>query len=344
MRAAVSTAVIAGLVLAASASIAQTRLPRDQFDVIAPAERVSGERGRMEIVQPGCRIGPTEWARRRIVDVAVQEWAAFGYQTIDATMVETRRLPEGVVPDALNPQRAEPTNVRRPLKLGTWESDPRSAATIAGYWSATPDGGRVLRRQNRQWRSGQGEINWVEPWSAAFVSWVMCEAGLGDMSQFQRDISHRVYVDQAIRARDQLDAGHELTSAYVAYDPGEQPIAPGDLFCNSRGSARYRSLADRRPDMGEYASAHCDIVVRVGEDRINLIGGNVVQGVTLTILPLVRDRDEQGRGEARPANADDLPGARTLFAHLKLRADPVEPNAMDDSPTIRALNGLPFLN
>ena len=44
---------------------------------------------------------------------------------------------------------------------------------------ATPDGADILSRQNRQWRDGEGEINWVEPWSAAFISWVMCEAGLG---------------------------------------------------------------------------------------------------------------------------------------------------------------------
>ena len=262
----------------------------------------------------------------------MQEWAAFGYQTIDARPVETRRLPDGVVAETANPLRPAPRNARHMLRLGTWESSRAADATIAGYWSATPDGVSLLARQNRQWRAGDhGPVDWVQPWSAAFVSWVMCEAGLGDPGQFERDISHRVYIDQAIRARD----GAEPAAAYVAYDAGEQPIEPGDLLCNSRGGVDYRGLADRRPEMGEYAPAHCDIVVRVDADRINVIGGNVVQGVSLTLLPLT----SEGSAHPRPLAADDLPGARTIFAHLKLRADPVEPDAMDRSPTIRALTG-----
>ena len=284
----------------------------------------------MRVVQSACRIGPTHWARRRIVDIAVQEWAAFGFQTIDARRIETRRLPDGVVADAANPPRPAPRNVRHMLRLGTSESARAVDATIAGYWSATPDGARLLARQNRQWRGGDdGPVGWVQPWSAAFISWVMCEAGLGDPAQFQRDISHRVYIDHAIRARD----GAAPEAAFVAHDVGEQPIAPGDLLCNSLGGVDYRSVGDRRADMGEYAPAHCDVVVRVDVDRINVIGGNVVQGVSLTILPLVRD----GAGHARPVAEADVAGARTMFAHLKLRADPVEPDAMDRSPSILAL-------
>jgi len=316
--------------LAVPAAAQSPRLPRETFDVIPPSARVAGERGRMRVVQPLCRVGPTHWARRRIVDIAVQEWAVFGFQTIDARPVETRRLPDSVVAEAANPLRPAPRNARHMLRLGTWETDPDADAAIAGYWSATPDGPEVIARQNRQWRAGaDGPVDWVQPWSAAFVSWVMCEAGLGEPEQFARDISHRVYIDQAIRARD----GEASAAAYVAFDAGDQLIEPGDLLCNSRGGVNYRSLADRRPEMGEYAPAHCDIVVRVDADRINVIGGNVVQGVSLTILPLT----SEGSAHPRPLAAADLAGARTIFAHLKLQADPVEPDAMDRSPSIRAL-------
>ena len=99
MRAAVALLV---LLLAAPAT-AQDRLPREVLDVIPPSERVTGERGDMRIVQRACRVGPTHWARRRIVEIAAQEWAAFGFQTFDAREVETRRLPEGVVADSANP-------------------------------------------------------------------------------------------------------------------------------------------------------------------------------------------------------------------------------------------------
>ncbi|NBB52774.1 DUF2272 domain-containing protein, partial [Rhizobium sp. CRIBSB] len=215
------------------------------------------------------------------------------------------------------------------LRFGSWEDERRLYATVAGYWSATPDGDDIIRRQNRQWNSAEGEVNWVEPWSAAFISWVMCEAGLGDPDQFRRDIAHRVYIDQAIRARD----GEGQGAAYVAHDPGEAEIAPGDLICNGRGGVTYRSLADRRADRGRAVGTHCDIVVRVADNRINVIGGNVINGVTLTILPLTRDT---GAAFARPLSVDDMDGSRTVFAHLKLQADPVEPEAMDSSPTIRA--------
>jgi hypothetical protein len=318
--------------LAAGPVVAQSqpRLPRDVFDVIPPSERVTGRRGAMQIVQPGCRVGPTHWARRRVVDVAVQEWGVFGFQTIDLRGVRERRLPDGVVPDALNPALEAPEQDRVIRAVGRWEHTPALAATIAGYWSATPDGADVLARQNRQWRDGEGEINWVEPWSAAFISWVMCEAGLGEMAQFERDISHRVYIDQAIRARD----GERPNAAYVAHDPGEVAVMPGDLLCNSRGGVNYRTLADRRRDLGRYVGSHCDVVVRVGEDTVAVIGGNVLNGVSLTLLPLV-----EGQGAYRAVlSGADLDGARTMFAHLSLQADPVEATALDASPTIRALN------
>ena len=308
----------------------QPRLPRETFDVIPPSVRVEGRRGTMQIAQSGCRVGPTHWARRRIVDVAVQEWGVFGFQTIDLRGLRERRLPEGVVPEALNPALEASEQDRVIRAVGRWEHTPSLAATIAGYWSATPDGAGVLARQNRQWRRGEGEINWVEPWSAAFISWVMCEAGLGEMAQFERDISHRVYIDQAIRARD----GERPNAAYVAHDPGEVAVMPGDLLCNSRGGVNYRTLADRRRDLGRYVGSHCDVVVRVGEDTVAVIGGNVLNGVSLTLLPLV-----EGQGAYRAVlSGADLDGARTMFAHLSLQADPVEATALDASPTIRALN------
>jgi hypothetical protein len=301
--------------------------------VIAPSDRVTGTRGSLSVYQTQCRTGPTSWARRRVVDVAVQEWAFFGMQTIDATKVEDRILPPGLVPDAINPQLPAPRIERQFARVGTAESNDDLDTTIAGYWSSTPDGSRVLAQQNNAWNApGGNSVNWVQPWSAAFISWVMCEAGLGDMAQFHRSIAHREYIDQAIRARDGMDSD----AAYVAYDAGEAPIEPGDLLCNARASANYRMLADRRPDVGRFAPTHCDIVVKIDErlGRILVIGGNVEESVSLTILPLRRDSEAY----AKPVDDSVIDGARTVFAHLKLRADRVELNALDTSPTVRALS------
>ena len=156
----------------------------------------------------------------------------------------------------------------------------------------------------------------------------MCEAGLGATSQFQRAIAHHAYIDQAIRARD----GRAPQAAFTAYDLGETAITPGDLLCSSRRPA-YRTIAERRRQMGVGARSHCDIVVKVDEarERILAIGGNVRGAVSLKLL-----RASHKAGQ--PLRLLDMEeDARPIFAHLKLRADPVEANALDTSPTIKAV-------
>ena len=320
-------------IMPASAQMEIARLPRDVFDVIPPAERVQGERGAITVYQPACRVGAVKDARRRIVDIAVQEWAVFGFQTIDATNAETRLLPRGVVPDRINPALTAPRIVRQFPRLGALEDNPRLDTTIAGYWSATPEGPRILAEQNRAWSAlGSTPINWIEPWSAAFISWVMCEAGLGDMAQFRRSSAHRVYIDQAISARD----GNAPDAAFVAYDAGEARIDPGDLLCRSRDGTDYAHLADRRQEFGMNGATHCDVVVKMDAraDRVLVIGGNVFQSVSLTILPLTRDRAPF----PHPIDKSIIDDAITIFAHLKLRAESIEASALDNSPAIRALS------
>ncbi|MFL5237641.1 MAG: DUF2272 domain-containing protein [Rhizomicrobium sp.] len=269
--------------------------------------------------------------RRRIVNVATQEWGFFSYQVVDMAFVEEREVPRGIVPDELNPKFPKPRIERQALRVGIFQDTPGVDATIGGYWSATPSGKGILAAQNAAWNQGGDAINWVQPWSAAFISWVMCESGLGNPKQFQRSAAHRDYIDQAIRAHD----GKHPDAVYVAYDAGEQPITPGDMLCNARGTKDYRTLADRRRDIGAGAAVHCDIVVKVTPKHIFTIGGNVLKSVSLTILPVTK-----GKGAyERPVAKDDMGGANTVFAHLKLHAPPIEANALDNAPTIQALRG-----
>jgi len=120
----------------------------------------------------------------------------------------------------------------------------------------------------------------------------------------------------------------------VARDYGEAEIHPGDLLCNSRGGANYQSIADRRPHMGVFAPLHCDIVVKVDarQSAIFVIGGNVLNSVSLSAL-----RAEAMGAGLSPAPEFRIAGARRWFAHLQLRTDMIESNALDASPTIRAL-------
>ena len=300
---------------AATGGLAQqtsfARLPGDVLDVAPPSTRVSGAPGRMTIGETSCRSVSMADLRRRIVDVAVQEWGFFGFTVVDQTIV---------VPD----DDGRPRPRRRWPRLSA-EVSGRVAGSIAGYWAATPEGGWILDAQNEAWTGPSGiAARWRYPWSAAFVSWVMCEGGLGDEAQFKRAVAHHVYIDQAIRA-----GTVDGRPAFTAYDVGMEPIAPGDLICSARRPA-YRSIAERRGQMGTGARTHCDIVVKLDEprNRILAIGGNVRGSVSLKLLPAVR---EPG-GHLQP-----VPGARRMFAHLKLRADPIDANALDRSPTMRAL-------
>ena len=310
---------VACLIAAAASCAAPApldRLSSELLDIVPPTERVSGAPGEMTIQQRSCRAFPAENIRRRIVDAAVQEWGYFGFSVVDQT--------------SQDPGRSSPRSIGRPPRLAPRENL-RVADSIAGYWTVTPDGSWILERQNRVW-SGPGgpSTRWRDPWSAAFISWVMCEGGLGESSQFQRSIAHHVYIDQAIRARDE----GEPQAAFEAYDVGEAIIQPGDLLCTARRGA-YRTLDERRAHLGIGARTHCDIVVKIDEasDLILAIGGNVRGSVRLKLWPAERS---EGR-PLYPMDQSRIPGGRAVFAHLKLRAEPVEADALDNSPTIKAL-------
>ena len=292
---------------------AYERLPA----VDPPSSRVSGDPGEMQIVNRSCNSLPRTEQRRRMVDIAVQEWAYFGLSVEDMTNISESEL---------SPRDA---NGRRRFYRPSYEEASRVADSIAGYWSAAPDSSWILAKQNQNWqRDGLG-ARWRDFWSAAFVSWVACESGMGEMGEFSRAIAHHTYIDQAILSRD----GIIDNSAYIAFDVGEAEINPGDLLC--RGSRpEYRNLEQRREHLGEGARTHCDIVVAVDESvgEIKAIGGNVRASVRLKIFP---GATEEGDYFA------PLPYAgRQLFAHLQLQADPIEGNAMNNSPTIKNLDTL----
>jgi hypothetical protein len=268
--------------------------------------RVRGEPGAMTLVPRECVSRPTTESRRRIVEAAIQQWRLFGSRAAAPA--------EG----GDNDDEPSPERRRRP-RLSPVEAA-RVAPVIAGYWAVTPEGAWIVARQNDRWNGPDGiTARWNAPWSAAFISWVMCEAGLGEAAQFKRAIAHHAYIDQAIRARD----GAASQAAFAAYDAGEASIEPGDLLCSSRRPA-YRTIAERRRQMGAGARSHCDVVVGVDarQLRVLAIGGNVRGVVSLKALPAVRN----GSGLLRAHTGND---ERPLFAHLKLRAAPIDPPDLD---------------
>ena len=290
-------------------------------DVPSPVVRVVGEPGRLTLQPAPCRSTPTAHLRERIVEVAIREWIFFGVPVLDR-VAGTRLLPPGLTGNGTRPDFQESRGWPGPLE----EAEAvRVAASIAGYWAVTPEGSGIVADQNRFWSQAGLGARWRSPWSAAFISWVMCEAGLETRDEFHRAIAHWRYVDQAIRARD----GAAPRAAYVAYELGEAVVEPGDMVCRARRPV-YRTVAQRRAQMGSGASSHCDIVVAVDVEggRILGIGGNVLRSVGLKVLAGERHPD----GGLTPVSTPGSP----LFAHLKLRADPVPSDALTRSPTLQA--------
>lgn len=114
------------------------------------------------------------------------------------------------------------------------------------------------------------------PWSAVFVSWVMTRAGLPGFSVSTRHVDY-------VR-----DAYHGA-GPYRYADPDTTPPTAGDMLCYTRTGQPYGVAGFRDWLAGSAGGAlamHCDIVVSTANARARLVGGNVLQGVTMRVLPL----------------------------------------------------------
>ncbi|HST44773.1 MAG TPA: DUF2272 domain-containing protein [Luteimonas sp.] len=121
-----------------------------------------------------------------------------------------------------------------------------------------------------------------QPWSAAFVSFVMARAGVPG---FRSSGSHSSYVREAYRA--------PARSPYLFADPATTPAGIGDLLCFARSEQRLYGHAGLAAFFASAAGdggleMHCDVVVGTGgtDGRISLVGGNVMHAVTLRQLPV----------------------------------------------------------
>ena len=119
------------------------------------------------------------------------------------------------------------------------------------------------------------------PWSAAFVSWVMRRARVPG---FHGSASHVSYVRDAYR--------DPSGNAYQVANPVSARPQPGDMLCFVRSAARiygFGGLAGLLSGNEAGLGMHCDIVVAAnpGNDHTAyMIGGNVLDGVTMRLLPL----------------------------------------------------------
>ena len=144
------------------------------------------------------------------------------------------------------------------------ENSPAMLSTIENYW---------LEGAGVNWKGRQAVNN---PWSAAFISYVMKKSGAG--SDFPYATAHSTYITKSIQNRKQNNS-----NPFKGYRTNEVKVEPGDLVCYSRSgsNAGYDTI-------GGYTS-HCDIVVSVSGNQADSIGGNVSQSVSKTSVPLTAD-------------------------------------------------------
>ena len=132
------------------------------------------------------------------------------------------------------------------------------------------------------------------PWSAAFVSWLAREAGLGP-GEFVFSEAHADYAGAAWQAGLDEAQGGSSPFALRACDLLRTPPRIGDLVCHARSDDERLATFDAigrilatRPTGGAALPMHCDVVVAVDAKGFDAIGGNVLQSVTRRRLAFAR--------------------------------------------------------
>ena len=138
------------------------------------------------------------------------------------------------------------------------------------------------------------------PWSAAFISYVIKQAGVAAKA-FQFSNAHRAYIYDAFAASAAEPSQQPVKSIYRAC-PMTTRLRPGDLVCQQResaladvseGAVRERIQAELAgpPEARTVRRTHCEVVAHVDAKARKLysIGGNVEQAVTARKLNLRRD-------------------------------------------------------
>jgi len=198
----------------------------------------------------GSPPAPNPGLKRAMIARATGEWDYFGRQTV--------------------------------VYRGNEESIPH-----VGYWE--DDDSSHSRRINAYWRAaGQPRLDGMDckqPWSAAFISWVMQSSGVS-RSQFRPATAHWVYLSQAI------DEARLPGRWFVPQRVSDYSPQPGDLICSSRGPRRPGMINGyTSSSMLRNTNTHCDLVVANRGKQLEAIGGNVRNSVSKVSLEL----DGQGR-------------------------------------------------
>jgi hypothetical protein len=103
-----------------------------------------------------------------------------------------------------------------------------------------------------------------QPWSAAFISWIVKRAG-PEYAAFRFAAAHSRYIHDSIRHR---EAGS--SSPFWGFRLHEHKVELGDLVCQWRTSRR--TYDDARSSDAFFS--HCDVVVEAAPGSVRALGGN----------------------------------------------------------------------
>ncbi|QGU32026.1 DUF2272 domain-containing protein [Thermochromatium tepidum] len=203
----------------------------------------------------GTPPAPNPSLKRAIIARAEQEWDYFGRQE-----VVFRGMVESI-----------------PL-VGDWEDDgPRQSNRVNEYWRAV----------------GQPDLTGMDcqkPWSAAFIGWIMLNAGV-PADQFRPSIAHWPYLADLIESAD-LPGRYFVPRRLQDYSP-----EPGDLICAYRSpSPPIMTNGYVSADALTGISSHCDLVTGKHGRTLEAIGGNVRNSVSKIRIEL----DAQGHLQPIP--------------------------------------------
>lgn len=120
-----------------------------------------------------------------------------------------------------------------------------------------------------------------QPWSAAFISYVMATAGAGN--NFAYSPSHSVYIVRALEeAKKSKPAASFVAQRHKLYSP-----KLGDLIaCERRPEVDPNFDTYKAFVAAKKYEAHCDVVTEVHPKHVVTIGGNVSNSVTRKTWPL----------------------------------------------------------
>jgi len=139
--------------------------------------------------------------------------------------------------------------------------------------------GSMYQRLKTYWQNiGWDESRWTPSgvaWSSAFISYIMKKANAKD--DFKYSASHSVYIRDAVKNRK-----NNNKNPFKAYRLNEKKAEIGDLVCYARqGGVSY--------DTTSAYQSHCDIIVDINKDSVDVIGGNISDSVTKKSVPLTKD-------------------------------------------------------